>query len=78
MDADLQTPHDCTPPTAPGRRIENDTWRCSECGAPWHVEPRRSSSSTYVVHMVTDMGPVDAEWVRGTKTQGRFNGSART
>jgi hypothetical protein len=78
MHTNPQATHECRPPTALGRRIENDTWTCSECGAPWHVEPRRSSNSAYVLQIMTEMGPVDAEWVRGTRTLGRLNGSART
>ena len=68
--------HVCRPPTAPGRRIENDTWTCPACGSSWHVEPRRSRNSAYVVDIVTDVGPVHGEWFPGPKPRGRLNGDS--
>jgi hypothetical protein len=74
MDRHLQrVPHICRPPTAPGRRIENGTWTCPDCGSPWHVEPRRTSNPRYLVDITTDAGQANGEWFRGPKLRGRLN-----
>lgn len=69
--------HDCRPPTAAGRPIEDGTWTCPECGEPWHVGPRRSSNPAYVVEMMSPMGAISAEWLRGHVIQGRNNGATQ-
>lgn len=77
MDRHLQRVlHVCRPPTAPGRRIENDSWTCPECDSAWHIEPRRSWNSAYVVDIVTDVGNANGEWFRGPKPRGRLNGGS--